>query len=83
MLVSKNNSKTILQLNEESFRKAGKYGDQLISILKDKKDDIKNGVMSIRTGMKYLHQDPVMIAFNMYLQKLRMQNIVMIQVILD
>ena len=82
MLNSVNNIKSILQLNEEEFREAGNHGDKLISILKDS-DDVKDKVLYIRTNRKYLHQDPVVIAFNAYLQKLRMQKTIMIQVILD
>tara|TARA_B110001454_G_scaffold185501_1_gene181730 strand:- start:362 stop:595 length:234 start_codon:yes stop_codon:yes gene_type:complete len=76
-------AKTIIQVSEQSFRKSGKYGDALISILKDRDMDIKNGRMYVRTNLAYNHSSSEIKVFNQVLRNLRMNNIVGINIILD
>ena len=78
-----NEKKTILQLNEEQFREAGNHGDKLISILRHHQDGVKGNILTLRTDRKYLNDDPVVQAFNSYLGRLRLDNIIAIQVILE
>jgi len=75
--------KTILQINESQFRQNGKHGDMLISILKNRSEDIKGNVMFIRTNLAYNHDSIEILAFNHMLRDLRRQNIIAINVILD
>tara|TARA_R110000787_G_scaffold252084_2_gene357582 strand:- start:1034 stop:1264 length:231 start_codon:yes stop_codon:yes gene_type:complete len=75
--------KTILQINESQFRQNGKHGDMLISILKNRSEDIKGNVMLIRTNLAYNHDSIEILAFNHMLRDLRRQNIIAINVILD
>jgi len=75
--------KTILQINESQFRQNGKHGDMLISILKNRSEDIKGNVMLIRTNLAYNHDSKEILAFNHMLRDLRRQNIIAINVILD
>lgn len=74
---------TIIQVREEEFRLAGKHGDMLLSILKDRPMDIKDDRMLIRTNLIYEHPHNVIVAFNHYLAKLRKENVIAINVILD
>lgn len=85
MLFRKNNDlKTILQLDEVDFRKSGSYGDMLISILKQREEDIKDNIMFIRTNLEYKHHHPVIQILNKFLKMIReTQNIIAIQVVLD
>ena len=84
MLTTKNNTKSIIQVDEAQFRKVGVNGDALISILRQRDIDIKDEkTMLIRTNLTYQHQHPVINAFNSYLQMLRMSNVIAINVILD
>ena len=76
-------AKTIIQVSEQSFRKSGKYGDALISILKDRDMDIKNGRMYVRTNLAYNHPSSEIKVFNQVLRNLRVNNIVGINIILD
>ena len=83
MLRQKNSLKTILQLDEKSFRLGGSHGDKLISILKQGEQRIKDNVLSIRTNLTFSHGSLEIQAFNLKLRELRQQNIVLIQVRLD
>lgn len=75
--------KTILQISEEEFRLAGNHGDILIGILRDLESIIENNVMSIRTNLMFELNVPEIAVFNNYLRRLRSQNIIMVQIILD
>jgi len=75
--------KTILQVNEIQFREAGKHGDKLLSILKNRSMDIKENCLLIRTNLTFNHQSIEITAFNHYLRQLRRQNIIAINVVLD
>lgn len=83
MLRKTNALKQILQIDECKFRKSGKYGDRLMSILRNRDEDIKDGVLSIRTNLIFNHQDPCIKAFNSQLRFMRRQGIVMVNVMLD
>tara|TARA_B100000809_G_C15001878_1_gene481834 strand:- start:98 stop:328 length:231 start_codon:yes stop_codon:yes gene_type:complete len=74
---------TVLQITEEQFRKTGKHGDTLIGILRDLDELIENNIMYIRTNLIFELNVPEIAVFNQYLRKLRSQNIIMVQVILD
>lgn len=76
-------AKTIIQVSEQDFRKSGKYGDKLISILKDRDMDIGNGKMYVRTNLAYNHPSSEIRVFNQVLRNLRMNNIMGINIILD
>jgi len=75
--------KTILQINESDFRKAGKHGDSLICTIRECEELIQDNVMNIKTDLMFDLQHPEIIAFNHYLRRLRSQNIIMVQVKLD
>ena len=83
MLQNKSALKQVLQIDEIAFRKAGNHGDELISILKGREGDIKDGVLSIRTNLVFNHPSHVIQTFNAYLRSLRRDGIVMINIILD
>lgn len=76
-------TKTIIQVSEQNFRESGKYGDKLISILKDRDMDIKNGRMYVRTNLAYNHPSSEIKVFNQVLRNLRMNNVVGINIMLD
>ncbi len=76
-------NKTIIQVSEEQFRNAGRHGDMLISILKEREVDIVNNKMLIRTNLSYSHPNVMIKAFNAFLQSLRRDNVIAINVILD
>ena len=75
--------KEILQLNEEQFRNAGNHADRLLSILKDYKSGTEGNIITLDTNRKYLSEEPTIKAFNLYLRKLRAENVISIQVLLD
>ncbi len=76
-------AKTIIQVSEQDFRKSGKYGDKLISILKDRDMDIRNGKMYVRTNLAYNHSSSEIKVFNQVLRNLRLNNVVGINIMLD
>tara|TARA_R110000744_G_scaffold69059_2_gene140303 strand:+ start:1020 stop:1271 length:252 start_codon:yes stop_codon:yes gene_type:complete len=83
MLKQKNSIKSVLQIDESQFRKAGKYGDKLISILKGREEDMTNNTLLIQTRFNYQHHSLEIQAFNFMLQSLRRDNVVAIQIVLD
>lgn len=76
-------SREILLLEESQFRKAGIFGDQLISLLREKDDWIKDNTLTVFTNLKIVFNDPTIIAFNLFLQNLNRNNTVSIKIKLD
>ena len=77
------NLKNILVVEEQAFREAGKYGDTLMSILRDREQDIKDNCLYIRTNLRFEHHSLEIAAFNEYLRMLRRQQVVGVQIRLD
>ena len=75
--------KTILQLNESDFRKAGNYTDKALSYIKDCEELISENVMYIRTNLSFDLNVPEIQVFNNYLRRMNSQGTVAIQIILD
>jgi len=78
-----NKLKSIILLREEEFRKAGRYGDELISVLRDHDDGIKDNYLTIRTNLRFQHPSYVIQAFNHYLKKMQMSGTIAIQIELE
>lgn len=74
--------KTIIQVQEYQFRD-GTHTDKLMGFLRECEELIENNIMYIRTNLRFDLQDNIIQAFNMKLNLLRRQGVVMIQVILD
>lgn len=85
MIQQRKNLKTILQLDEADFRKAGKHGDSLMSSLREAENLInkKNNTMYIPTNLEFLRGDRILIAFNFFVGKLANRGVIGINVILD
>lgn len=77
------NLKNILVIEEQAFRRAGKHGGILVSILRERDSDIKDNCLYIRTNLKFEHPSLEIATFNRYLQMLRRRNIIGIQIVLD
>tara|TARA_R110000764_G_C10820039_1_gene361480 strand:- start:63 stop:293 length:231 start_codon:yes stop_codon:yes gene_type:complete len=74
---------TVIQVQESEFRLAGQYTDKALSLIKECKELISNGVMFIRTSVKFDLNVPEIHALNHYLILLRRQGVVAVQIILD
>ena len=75
--------KTILQLQESDFRKAGNYTDKALSYIKELEELISENVMYIRTNLSFDLNVPEIQALNHYLRVMQSQNIIAVQIILD
>ena len=75
--------KTILQLQESDFRKAGNYTDKALSYIKECEELIKEDVIYIRTNLSFDLNVPEIQVLNNYLRRMNSQGTVAIQIILD
>lgn len=75
--------KTILQLQESDFRKAGNYTDKALSYIKELEELISENVMYIRTNLSFDLNVPEIQALNHYLRVMQSRNIIAVQIILD
>jgi hypothetical protein len=74
---------TILQINESDFRMAGKHTDKALSFVKECRELIVNNVMTIKTNLMFDLNTPEIRVLNHYLQVLKSQNIIAVQILLD
>ena len=74
---------TILQINESDFRMAGKHTDRALSYVKECKELITKNVMTIKTNLMFDLNAPEIRVLNQYLQILKSQNIIAVQILLD
>lgn len=86
MLRKKNTTLTIIQLNEEEFRKVGKHGDGWMSLLRSYFDD-KGDSIYITTNSEFndksSENEELCKVFNRYLFMLRRQNVIGLQIVLE
>lgn len=74
--------KTIQLLTEQEFRK-NRYGEELMSILREREDWIENGTLTIFTNVRFTFESPVMQIFNLMLADMKVKNIISIKIKLD
>ena len=75
--------KQILLIEEEQFRNAGKYTEELMGVLRNRDDWIKDGVLSIDTSLNFTFNNRVVQAFNFQLRKLRQEGVISVKIKLD
>ena len=78
-----NKIKTIILVKEEQFRKAGRHGDELMSVLREHDEGVKDNYLTIRTNLRFNHPSNVIQAFNQYLRQLRSGGTTAIQIELE
>jgi hypothetical protein len=75
--------KTIIQVKEASFREAGEHTDKALSIIKECEELIDGDSMMIPTNTRFDLDTPEIGVLNYYLQNLRSNGIVSVQIILE